>query len=161
MTIEVLNNDMITAWKSGDLARKGTLANMIDAVKKASMTAKGRVEITETLVNETLIKYQKTVQEQYDTCPASAADPKRDAELKQRKADYLKELEIVKEYAPQLLTSYDEIKAAIIMILSEYGPVDCLNAKSNRGTVMKIVAPAMKGKADMSVVNKVVGELLA
>lgn len=124
------------------------------------MTSKGRVEITEALVDETLIKYQKTVQEQYDTCPDSAEDPKRDTELKQRKAEYLKELEIVKEYAPQLLTSYDEVKAAVIAILSEYGPVDCLNAKSNRGTIMKIVAPAMKGKADMSVVNKVVGELL-
>jgi uncharacterized protein YqeY len=160
MTIEILNKDMVTAWKAGDLARKNTLANMIDAVKKASMTSKGRVEITETLVNETLIKYQKTVQEQYDTCPDSAEDPKREAELKQRKAGYLKELEIVKEYAPQMMTNYDQIKEAVMGLLSEYGPVDALSAKSNRGTVMKIVAPAMKGKADMSVVNKVVSELL-
>lgn len=161
MTIDILNKDMVTAWKAGNLARKNTLANMIDAVKKASMTAKGRVEITDTIVNETLVKYQKTVQEQYDTCPETAEDPKRAAELKVRKEQYLEELNIVKEYAPQLLTDYDEVKAAVVAVLIEYGPVDCLSSKSNRGTVMKIVAPAMKGKADMSVVNKVVGELLA
>ena len=160
MTIEVLNNDMIAAWKAGDLFKKNVIANMSDAIKKASMTSKGRVEITEALVDETLIKYQKTVQEQYDTCPTSADDPKRDAELKQRKADYLKELNLVKEYAPQLLTDYGDVKKAVLELLSEHGPVDALSSKSNRGTIMKIIAPAMKGRADMSVVNRVVGELL-
>lgn len=153
MTLEILNKDMITAWKAGDMPRKATLANMIDAVKKASMTSKGRVEITEALVNETLVKYQKTVQEQYDTCPATP-------EYLSRRLAYCNELEIVKEYAPQLLTDYEEVKAAVVAVLCMYGPVDCLGAKSNRGTVMKLVAPAMKGKADMSVVNKVVDELL-
>ena len=124
MTIDILNKDMIAAWKSGDIVKKSTLANMIDAVKKASMTSKGRVEITEQLVNETLMKYQKTVQEQYDTCPESSDDPKRDAELKQRKANYFAELTLVKEYAPQLMTDYEEIKKAIVALLSDYGPVD-------------------------------------
>lgn len=161
MTLEILQRDMIMYWKAGKAFQKNVMIGMIDAVKKAAMTPKGRVEITEQLVNETLMKYQKTVQEQYDSCPDSATDPDRDAELKQRKADYLRELRIVKEYAPQLLTDYDEVKEAVVEVLSEYGPVDALSSRSNRGTVMKIVAPAMKGKADMSVVNKVVGELLS
>lgn len=153
MTLEILERDMVMCWKQGDIFMKNVLANMVDAVKKASMTAKGRVEITEQLVNETLQKYQKTVQEQYDACPGTDGYAKR-------KADYLRELRIVKEYAPQLLTDYNEIKEAVIAVLSEYGPVDALSSKSNRGTVMKIVAPAMKGKADMSVVNQVVNDLL-
>lgn len=161
MTVEILNNDMIAAWKAGDMIKKNALANMLDAVKKASMTKDGRLELTESLVNETLQKYQKMVQEQYDTCPETADTAEREAELKKRKADYLAELNLVKEYAPQLLTDYTEIKEAVVALLSEYGPVDCLSAKSNRGTIMKIVAPAMKGKADMAVVNKVVGQLLA
>lgn len=160
MTLVILNRDKVAAWKAGDTLRKNVLTNMVDAVNKASMTAKGRVTITEQLIDETLQKYQKTVQEQYDTCPDSAEDPKRAAELKARKEQYLKELNIVKEYAPQLLTDYNEIKEAVIAILSEYGPVEALSSKSNRGTIMKIVAPALKGKADMSVVNKIVSELL-
>lgn len=53
MTIDILNRDMVTAWKAGQTFQKNVLANMIDAVKKASMTSKGRVEITEQLVDET------------------------------------------------------------------------------------------------------------
>ena len=158
MTIEILNRDMIMCWKQGDIFMKNVLANMIDAVKKASMTAKGRVEITEQLVNETLQKYQKTVQEQYDTCPDSAADPKRDAELKQRKLDYLHELNLVKEYAPQLMTDPEEIKA-MIKAIAEADPKMALS-KVNRGYVMKTLSGQLRGKADMSVVNKVVTELL-
>lgn len=155
MTIEILQRDMIMYWKAGKSFQKNVMANMIDAVKKAAMTPKGRVDITEQLVNETLIKYQKTVQEQYDTCPETAEDPDRAAELKQRKSDYLKELNLVKEYAPQLLTDPEEIEKAIMTIIGDLPLV-----KSNRGNIMKIIAPEFKGKADMSVVNKVVGELL-
>ena len=158
MTLEILNRDMIMCWKQGDIFMKNVLANMIDAVKKASMTAKGRVEITEKLVDETLQKYQKTVQEQYDTCPDSADDPDRDAELKQRKANYLRELRIVKEYTPQLLTDPEEIKS-MIKTIAEADPKMALS-KVNRGYVMKTLSAQLHGKADMSVVNKVVTELL-
>ena len=158
MTLDILKKDMIIAWKNGDITRKNVLANMTDAVTKASMTPKGRVEITETLVDEALVKYQKTVQEQYDTCPDSAEDAKRDAELKQRKAAYLAELNIVKEYAPQMITDHVKIQAMILNI-ADLDPNMALT-KTNRGYVMKTLAAALKGKADMSVVNKVVGQLL-
>ena len=153
--------DMVKYWKAGMVFEKTVLANMIDAIKKASMTPKGRIAITDQLVDETLIKYQKTVQEQCDTCPETDENPERAAELKQRKSLYLKELTLVKEYAPQLMSDYNEIKDAVVALLSEYGPVEALSSKSNRGTVMKIVAPAMKGKADMAVVTQVVNQLLA
>jgi uncharacterized protein YqeY len=151
MTIEILNKDKIVAWKSGDLARKDALTNMIDAVNKASMTSNGRIEITEQLVNETLVKYQKTVQEQYDTCPATL-------EYMSRRLGYCNELMIVKEYAPQMITDPEEIKT-MIKSIAEADPNMALS-KTNRGYVMKTLAAQLKGKADMSVVNKVVSELL-
>jgi uncharacterized protein YqeY len=151
MTIEVLNNDMVAAWKAGDLTRKAALAGMLDTVKKASMTTKGRVEITEQLVNETLVKYQKTVQEQYETCPDTE-------EYAERKRAYAAELSIVKEYAPQMVTDVATIQKMILAI-AEADPNMSLT-KTNRGYVMKTLAANFKGKADMSVVNKVVGELL-
>lgn len=152
MTIDILNKDMITAWKAGDATKKNVLACMIDAVKKASMTSKGRIEITETLVDETLVKYQKTVQEQYDTCPNTA-------EYSDRKADYLEELLIVKQYAPQMVTDVATIQKMILAIAEVDNAMTL--TKANRGYVMKTLAAQLKGKADMSVVNKVVGELLA
>ena len=151
MTLEILNKDMIAAWKAGDATKKNVLACMVDAVKKASMTAKGRVEITEALVDETLMKYQKTVQEQYDTCPDTN-------EYVDRKADYLEELLIVKQYAPQLITDSEKIHS-MIKSIAEADPKMALS-KVNRGYVMKTLAAQLKGKADMSIVNRVVGELL-
>jgi uncharacterized protein YqeY len=151
MTIDILNKDMIAAWKSGDMTRKNALANMLDTVKKASMTSKGRVEITEALVDEALVKYQKTVQEQYDTCPDTV-------EYSERKQAYDAELKIVKEYTPQLITDPEEIKSMIKAIAKADSNIALV--KTNRGYIMKVLAANLKGKADMSVVNKVVGELL-
>jgi uncharacterized protein YqeY len=33
--------------------------------------------------------------------------------------------------------------------------------KNNKGKIMKIIAPIFKGKADMKIVNQVIGEMLA
>jgi uncharacterized protein YqeY len=33
-------------------------------------------------------------------------------------------------------------------------------SKANRGKIMKVIAPVLKGKADMGVVNKVLGGML-
>ena len=151
MTIDILNKDMIAAWKAGDMTRKNALSNMLDAVKKASMTNKGRVEITEELVNETLVKYQKTVQEQYDTCPATP-------EYMARRLAYQNELAIVKEYAPQMVTDIATIQKMILAIAELDSKL--VLSKANRGYVMKTLAAQLKGKADMAVVNKVVNEIL-
>ena len=95
MTLEILQAARTVAMKTGDMATKNVLSNMIDACQKAAITPKGRVEITEQLVDEVLIKYQKTVQEMIDTCPADRI------ELLNK---YIAEMEIVKTYAPQLIT---------------------------------------------------------
>lgn len=148
MALEKLQSDMIAARKSADKARVSALTNMIDIVKKASLTPKGRVEITEQLVNESLIKYQKIVQEQYDTCPNGA-------EYMERKNQYYKELEIVKEYAPQLINDPVEIKKIVIDEITGITLCD-----KNRGVIMKMVMPKLKGKADMKIAQQVITDLI-
>lgn len=149
MTLERLKADMIAALKNKDSFRKDTLSNMVDAVQKAAISNKGgRAELTEDLVDATLIKYQKMVQEQVDTCPDSRADLKE---------GYIKELAIVKEYAPQLLTDENTIRDKVVSICATTGiEFD----KKNRGLIMKTISPEMKKCADMKIVNKVVEELL-
>ncbi len=119
---------------------------MIDSVKKASMTNKGRVIITEELVNDTLIKYQKTVQEMIDTCPANRPE---------KLAEYEANLTIVKEFAPQLITDELEIEKIIRSLIPEENLT-----KKNRGSIMKIVVPELKGKCDMKLVNTILGKIL-
>lgn len=147
MKLEVLQKEKVNAMKNKDEKRKAVLSEMIDMVQKASITAKGRVEITEQLVDETLIKYQKMTQEMIDTCPASRTD---------KLAEYEAAMVIVKEYAPQLITDETEIKGMILDVLNNEYALE----KKNRGQIMKIVMPVLKGKADMAVANRVIGAML-
>lgn len=147
MKLETLQSEMIQAMKNKDKLRKSVLSGMVDAVKKASMTNNGRVEITEHLVDEVLLKYKKMVQEQVDTCPTDRTET-----LKEYKA----QMAIVAEFAPTLITDETEIRYLILDIVNNEHEF----SKSNRGILMKILVPVLKGKADMSVVNKVLGGML-
>ena len=147
MTLEKLQSEMIQAMKNKDKLRKSVLSGLVDAVKKASMTNNGRVEITEQLVDEVLLKYKKMVQEQIDTCPVDRVETLK---------EYNAQMAIVAEFAPTLITDETEIKHLILDIVNN----EMEFSKSNRGKSMKIIAPVLKGKVDMSVVNKVLGGML-
>ena len=147
MTLEKLQSEMIQAMKNKDKLRKSVLSGMIDAVKKASMTNNGRVEITEQLVDEVLLKYKKMVQEQIDTCPSERIETLE---------EYKAQMAVVAEFAPTLITDETEIRYLILDIVNNEHEF----SKSNRGILMKIIAPVLKGKADMSIVNKVLGGML-
>jgi uncharacterized protein YqeY len=147
MTLEKLQSEMIQAMKNKDKLRKSVLSGLVDAVKKASMTNSGRVEITEQLVDEVLLKYKKMVQEQIDTCPAGRIETLE---------EYKAQMAIVVEFAPTLIADETEIRNLIFDIVNN----EMEFSKANRGKIMKIVAPVLKGKADMSIVNKVLGNML-
>lgn len=148
MTLEVLQKEMITALKAGDKLRKEVVAGLVDAVKKAGINKQCRDNIPESLVNTVLQKEQKTMQEMIDTCPADRTETL---------ALYKSKMEIIKEFAPQLLTDPNEIKEKVLTLLASAG----LEAtKKNKGQIMKVVMPVFKGNADMGIVNKVVSEVL-
>lgn len=148
MTLEILQKEMITALKAGDKLRKEVVAGLVDAVKKAGIDRQCRDNIPESLVNTVLQKEQKTMQEMIDTCPADRTETL---------ALYKTKMEIIKEFAPQLLTDPNEIKEKVLALLASAG----LEAtKKNKGQIMKTIMPVFKGNADMGVVNKVVSEVL-
>lgn len=148
MTLEVLQKEMIAALKAGDKLRKEVVAGLVDAVKKAGIDKQCRDNIPESLVNTVLQKEQKTMQEMIDTCPADRTETL---------TLYKSKMEIIKEFAPQLLTDPNEIKEKVLALLASAG----LEAtKKNKGQIMKTVMPAFKGNADMGVVNKVISEVL-
>lgn len=141
MTIEILRHDMAAALKAGDKLRKEVLSSLVDAVGKAAITSKGRIEITEDLVNAAILKEQKTIQEMIDTCP-----PDRTDKLESFKAH----LTIISEYAPKIENDPEVIKSMI----SSLG-IDLM--KANRGKIMS----ALKGKVDMKVANQIVANILS
>lgn len=148
MTLEKLQSEMVQALKDSNKLRKQVLSELVGAVKKAAIDKKCRDDIPETLVDETLLKYKKVVQEQIDTCPADRP---------QMLENYKDQMKIVAEFAPVLMTSPVQIEIAVrrLILDNNIEPV-----KSNRGAIMKVVAANLKGKADMGIVSKVVGEIL-
>lgn len=144
MTLEVLQKDMISAMKSHDKTRKDTVSLLISAAKKLAIDSKSKDNVTEEIVDKAISKELKIAQEQVDTCPAS-----RDG----LKTEYQARLDIIKEYAPVLL-SREEIKD---ILTTEYAEVI---TSGNKGQIMKTVMPALKGKADGKDIQAVVSELL-
>ena len=148
MTLEKLQSEMVQALKDGNKFRKQVLSELVGAVKKAAIDKKCKDNIPETLVDETLLKFKKVVQEQIDTCPVDRV---------QMLENYKAQMKVVAEFAPTLMTDENQIKEAVTKLVNEAG---IEFTKSNRGPIMKVVSANLKGKADMSVVSKVVGGLL-
>jgi uncharacterized protein YqeY len=148
MTLEVLQVAMVSAMKNKDKARKDTISSLIGAVKKTAIDKKCKDNITETLVDEVILKEKKTVQEMIDGCPAERT------ELLQ---EYKNRMAVIDEFAPRLMTDATEIQNVITTLLSD---AQIEPVKANKGQIMKIVMPAMKGKADMKIVNTVIAEML-
>ena len=143
MTFETLHSDMVAAMKAHDKARKAVISTLIADVKKAAIDAGTRDDIREALVDQVILKSQKTAKEQLDSCPDDRAE---------LKAEYQFNYDVICEYAPRMM-SEEEIR----QFLSD-NYADALATK-NKGQIMKSVMPALKGKADGKVINAVVAEL--
>ena len=143
MQLEQLQKDMMAAMKARDKERKEAIAALVSAVKKNAIDAGCRDNVPEEMVNSTIMKEIKTVQEQIDSCPKDRVDL-----LEQ----YQKRCDIMKEYAPKLL-SKDEVTA---ILQEKYADVI---ASKNKGQIMKAVMQELKGKVDGKVINEVVTEL--
>lgn len=151
MTYNELQNAKVAAMKSGDKVCIKVLNDIIVLVQKEQTKGKTKIEATDDMVAQCATKAQKTLEEMVATCPDSGA-------YAERKADYLAQLAVVKEYAPQMITDAEEIKNLILDIL---GSNKIELVKKNKGLVMKAVMPIFKGRVDMKIANEIIGGLLA
>ena len=149
---EQIKADMTAALKAGHKLRRVTLADMVATIDKAATSGKKRVEITDALVDEVLIKYKKTVQEMVDTCP----DTDKYAD---KKAEYLIKLEIAKEYAPVVIDDVNEIKKMIYL----WGCGNQVSIVSqNKGIIMKAIMPWLKqNNCDMKAAQEALKQAMA
>ena len=143
MNLEQLRKDMVAAMKAKDKPRKEAISSLISAEKKAGIDAGCREDIPEEMVDRAILKELKTAKEQIDTCPDSREE---------LKAEYQFRYDVIREYAPKLMGA-EEIRAYILEKFAE------IAATKNKGQIMKAVMGDLKGKADGSVINQVVGEL--
>lgn len=142
MTYEVIYNDMVKAWKSGDTTTKSVLSDVLAHLKRAAIDKGCRDNMDEAFVDAELSKVNKMYQEMVNTCP-----PER-AELRK---DYERNLAIVSQYVPQLIVSEEKILG---LIRDNYeGPL-------TKKDLMKFFSTNYKGKVDMKVVNRIVTQVV-
>lgn len=149
MTLQELQSLKIEAMKTGDKTRIKVLNDIISLVQKEQTKGKAKIDATEEMVAACATKAQKTLEEMVATCPTIA-------DYAERLADYTAQLAIAKEYAPVIITDETEIRAMILNTLNNKYDLE----KKNKGVIMKTVMPILKGKVDMAVANKVIGDML-
>lgn len=142
---ERINNDLKEAMKSKDSFRLG----VIRMVKGAMQLAKPnpREELTD---DDVITVISKQIKMRNDSIKEFEAAGRSDL-VEQNK----KEIEILNTYMPKQL-SEEELTEIIDKVFEEVKPT----SQKDMGLIMKNISPLVKGKADMSLVNKLVKERL-
>ena len=142
---ERINNDLKEAMKSKDSFR----LSVIRMVKGAMQLAKPnpRDELTD---DDVITVISKQIKMRNDSIKEFEAAGRSDL-VEQNK----REIEILNTYMPKQL-SEEELTEIIDKVFEEVKPT----SQKDMGLIMKNISPLVKGKADMSLVNKLVKERL-
>lgn len=140
-----INNDLKEAMKSKDSFR----LSVIRMVKGAMQLAKPnpREELTD---DDVITVISKQIKMRNDSIKEFEAAGRSDL-VEQNK----REIEVLNTYMPKQL-SEEELIEIIDKVFEEVKPT----SQKDMGLIMKNISPLVKGKADMSLVNKLVKERL-
>ena len=144
--IELVRAAMVEAMKAKDKDRKDSLSMLLSALKNAEIDK--RSPLTEDEANAVIKKELKQTKETMDTAPADRTDIIEEAR---------KRMEVYQEFAPADLT-VDQITEIINGVLKEL-EIEAPTAK-DKGRIMKVLIPLVKGKADGKVVNEVLAGMM-
>lgn len=144
---ELIRSDMVTAMKEGNKERKNALSALLNALKNAEIDK--RDSLSEDEANAIIKKEMKQAKETFDTAPDSRKDIKDEAEYR---------MNVYKEYVPADMTE-DQISEVIKDVLKELALEQ--PTMKDKGKIMKILMPKVKGKADGKLVNEVLARMLA
>ena len=144
--IELVRAAMVEAMKAKDKERKDSLSMLLSALKNAEIDK--RSPLTEDEANAVIKKELKQTKETMDTAPADRIDIIEEAR---------KRMEVYQEFAPADLT-VDQITEIIHGGLKEL-EIEGPTAK-DKGRIMKVLMPLVKGKADGKVVNEVLAGMM-
>ena len=144
--IDVVRAAMVEAMKAKDKARKDSLSLLLSALKNAQIDK--REPLTEDEENAVVKKEIKSTQETYDLAPADRDDIRSEAAAR---------IAVYKEFAPEDM-SVEQIREVIAAVLSELGLEN--PTPKDKGAIMKVLMPRVKGKADGKMVNETLAGML-
>ena len=140
-----LSDDLKAAMKGRDELTRDVVRLAISAIKNAEIDKRGALD--EAGVTEVLSRMVR----QYRESIVAYRDGGREPAAAKEEA----ELAVVMRYLPAQLGP-DEIRALAGAAAAEVGA----SGPSDRGKVMRVLMPQLRGRADGSAVSAVVGELL-
>jgi uncharacterized protein YqeY len=140
-----LQNALTEAIKSGHTLRKSTVRLALASIKNAEVEARGELE--DDLVLNLL---QKEVKAREETIEGAQQAKRPDLISKAEE-----EIAILQEFLPQPL-SEEELRTLVRDAIQEAGAA----SMSDIGKVMGVLMPKIRGKADGTVANQIVREML-
>ena len=144
--IDQVRAAMVEAMKAKDKERKDSLSMLLSALKNAQIDQ--REELTEAEENAVVKKEIKQTQETYDLAPADRQDIRDEAAAR---------IAVYKEFAPEDM-SVEQIREVIGQVLAKLG-IETPSPK-DKGAIMKVLMPLVKGKADGKVVNETLAQMM-
>jgi uncharacterized protein YqeY len=144
--IDEIRAEMVAAMKNKDKERKDTLSMLLSALKNKAIDK--REDLTEAEEFEVIKKEIKQTKETLELAPTDRTDIKEQCEAR---------IKTLSEFAPEEM-SEEAIRLVVKEIIDGLGIAN--PTVKEKGKVMKDLMPRVKGKADGSLVNKVVGEML-
>ena len=137
---------MVEAMKAKDKERKDSLSMLLSALKNKAIDK--REDLTEAEENEVVLKEIKQTKETLEMTPADRTDIIEECS---------KRIAVYEEFAPKMLNE-DEIKTVIDGVLKEL-EIETPTGK-DKGRIMKVLMPKVKGIADGKLVNQVLAGMM-
>ena len=145
--IDTVRAAMMQAMKEKNKARKDALSMLLAALKNKAIDK--RADLTEEEENAVIFREIKQAQETADTTPADRVQIIEEAKLR---------MSVYSEFVPKLMDEAEiaEVVKAVLAELAIEKPI-----VKDKGRIMKTLMPRVKGKADGSLVNQVLGGFFA
>ena len=148
MTIEMLEQERNLARKNGNSERLLVLNDIIAKARAKETAGKKKIELTEQLVNDSLVEYRKMLKDGIKQMPEGHAV----------RAMYEEQLEILSEFCPTVLEDENKIKNLITKVLHEQ---NIEISRKNRGRMMKALIPALRAEyTDMDIAMPIIESMI-
>ena len=144
--IDLVRSDMMAAMKAKDKERKNVLSSLLTELKNFKINK--MAELTKEDEDHVVLKLIKQSKETLEMTPADRQDIIVECNYT---------IKVLEEYAPKMMDK-DEIKEVINSVLAELSIGK--PSVSDKGNIMKVLMPRVKGKADGRLVNEVLGSMM-
>ena len=140
--IDEIRSAMVAAMKAGEKEKKETLSMLLAALKNKQIDK--RADLTEEEEIQVIMKEIKQTKETLEMTPADRTDVIDECNYT---------IKVLEEYAPKMMDEA-EIETVIKEVLAELEIAE--PTAKDKGKIMKVLMPKVKGKADGKLVNDLV-----